>query len=129
RTVNQGLAGSPVGGVESFRRVVQNYLVVANDQLVPVPQLAAEQISVENGTWRVNPDGTMDTIWKLRPNIKWQDGEPFTSDDLLFSFNVYKDPQVPTREGPTLALMESASAPDPSTFAVHWTQPFVRANE
>src|SRR5205807_1434232 len=100
-----------------------------NDQLVPVPQLATEQISVDGGTWRVNADGTMDTVWHLRPNVTWQDGAPFTADDLMFSFTVYKDPKIPTREGPTLALMQSAAAPDPLTFAVHWTQPFVRANE
>lgn len=128
-TVNQVLAGSPAGGVTSLRRVVQSYLVVLNDKLTPVPQLAADTISLEQGNWRLNPDGTMDTIWRLRPNVRWHDGAPFTSGDLLFAFNVYKDPEVPTREGGVLALMESASAPDPLTFIVHWSSPFVRANE
>src|SRR4051812_35518934 len=35
------------------------------------PGLAAELPSIERGTWVVNADGTMQTIWKLRPNVKW----------------------------------------------------------
>lgn len=128
-TVNQVFAGSPAGGVESFRRIAQNYLVVTNDKLDNVPQLATQQISTEDGTWRINADGTMDTTWKLRPNIRWHDGTPFTSADLLFAFTVYKDPAIETREGTTLALMLSASTPDPQTFVVHWSAPFVRADE
>jgi len=77
----------------------------------------------------VNPDGTMDTAWRLRPNVKWHDGAPFTSADLLFSFNVYKDPEVPTASGRALGLMASATAPDPLTFVVHWSSPYVRADE
>lgn len=41
----------------------------------------------------LNPDGTMDTTWKLRPNEKWHDGTPFTAEDLVFSLNAYKDHQ------------------------------------
>ena len=31
---------------------------------------------------------TAPTVWvfKLRPNVKWQDGKPFTADDVLFSY-------------------------------------------
>ena len=47
------------------------------------PALAAEPPSIEKGTWRLNPDGTMETTWHLRPNIKWHDSQPFTSADLL----------------------------------------------
>jgi peptide/nickel transport system substrate-binding protein len=71
----------------------------------------------------------MDTTWRLRPNITWHDGQPFTSDDLLFSFHVYKDPDVPTAIGAALGLMESVEAPDPLTFVVHWSSPYVRADE
>src|SRR5262245_34303885 len=54
--------------------------LVFNREGVQVPQIATELISVEKGTWRINADGTMDTTWKIRPNVKWHDGTPFTSD-------------------------------------------------
>src|SRR5438132_13445129 len=32
----------------------------------------AEQIpTVENGLWKVFPDGRMETTWKIRPNVVW----------------------------------------------------------
>jgi peptide/nickel transport system substrate-binding protein len=108
---------------------VQNYLVVRNNREEFVPQLATEQISVDRGTWRINSDGTMDTIWRIHPNVKWQDGTPFTSDDLLFTFTAAKDPELPGRYGAPLRLMESAMAPDPLTFVVHWSEPYALANE
>ncbi|MBM2811534.1 MAG: hypothetical protein HW416_2293 [Chloroflexi bacterium] len=101
--------------------IPHNYLVVRNEKWARIPQLADELISIEKGTWRVNPDGTMDTTWKLRPNVKWHDGTPFTSEDLLFTFTVYKDPDVPNQAGRVLRTMESAEAPDPQTFIVHWS--------
>lgn len=106
-----------------------NQLVVKNDEGDFVAQLAAEQISVERGTWRVNQDGSMDTTWKLRPNVLWHDGAPFTSADLLFTFEVSKDPALPNRYSRALEAMESAAAPDPQTFIVHWSSIYVPANE
>lgn len=120
-------------GVDYPVQIVHNRLTVRSQSTREiVPQLASENISVPKGTWRVNPDGTMDTIWKIRPNIKWHDGTPFTSSDLLFSFTVLKDPETPA-ESPdgiaALKAMQSASAPDPHTFAVHWSQVFATADD
>jgi peptide/nickel transport system substrate-binding protein len=54
---------------------------------------------------------------------------PFTSDDLLFSFRLRQDFPTRTSGGGRPELMESASAPDPSTFIVHWKQVYVNAPE
>ncbi|MBI4213134.1 MAG: hypothetical protein HY534_02395 [Chloroflexi bacterium] len=121
-------AAESTGGLTAVKQIVHNQLVVLDDRGAWVPQLAAEPLSVAGGNWRVNPDGTMDTTWKLRPNIKWHDGTPFTADDLLFSFTVYKDPEIPNKMGAPLRLMESATAPDPLTYVVHWSMPYAFAN-
>jgi len=73
----------------------------------------------------------MDTVWKLRPNVKWHDGKPFTSADMILTFSTLKDPELPSlpTSGGRPDLMASASAPDPLTFVVHWTGTYVRANE
>jgi peptide/nickel transport system substrate-binding protein len=114
-------------GAKNADGIAHQMLAIEADIGTYEPQLAAEMISVERGTWRLNPDGTMDTAWKLRPNIKWHDGTPFTSQDLLFTYTVFQDPDLPAT-GSQRRLMTSASAPDPATFVVHWSSLCVDAN-
>src|SRR5262249_16591974 len=93
------------------------------------PQLAAQPPSLADGTWRVNGDGSMEMTWKLRPNIKWHDGRPFTSDDLVFSFRVDKDPVVPNQDRGAVGAAAWASAPDPSPFVMSWSTVYAAADE
>lgn len=58
-----------------------------------LPILAAEVPSVENGS--VSPDATSVT-WKLKPNVKWHDGHPFTADDVVFNWQYASDPSTAT---------------------------------
>jgi peptide/nickel transport system substrate-binding protein len=51
--------------------------------------LAAEAPSLENGL--LTPDGKSVT-WKLKPGVKWHDGQPFTSDDVIFTWAYAGDP-------------------------------------
>lgn len=117
------------GGVQWIFGIAHNYLVIEDDQRVFQPRLAVEKPSAEKGTWRIAPDGTMETTWKIRPNVKWHDGVPFTANDLLFSFGVFKDPAVPSTLGRTIASMESVTVADPLTVMVRWSAPYVRADE
>ena len=54
-----------------------------------VPILAAEIPSVANGG--VAKDG-LSVTWKLKPGIKWHDGQPFTADDCVFNWQYAADP-------------------------------------
>jgi len=118
------------GGAGNVPPMVHETLVTENEQGVFEPRLVAEQISIEKGTWRVNADGTMDTTWKLRPNVKWHDGTPFTSDDVAFAFRVFKQPDFISQTNATASrLMESIETPDPLTVAIHWSGSYVNANE
>ena len=38
------------------------------------------------------PDGRMETGYRLKPNLKWQDGAPLTADDFVFAYKVRLDP-------------------------------------
>ena len=139
KTVTIGIQGEPAdffgldgsgksAGTKNVETMAVDRLVVLNDQGDYQPQLAVERISVENGSLRVNADGTMDAIWSVRPNVKWHDGMPFTSADLVFTFNVRKDPEIATRIPGRPDLMRAVSAPDLSTFIVHWSAPYVNAD-
>ena len=123
-----GQPETSVGGATNIFSIPHDLLSVQDDKGNWIPRLAAGQISTDNGTWVLNPDGSMDTTWKLRPNVKWHDGTPFTADDLRFTFDVFKDPDVPNSVGAAIGLMESASVTDPQTFVIHWKAPFIYAN-
>ena len=54
-----------------------------------VPVLAAEIPDLENGG--LSQDGTTAT-WKLKPNVQWHDGQPFTADDVVFNWQYASNP-------------------------------------
>eukprot|EP01037_Dinobryon_pediforme_P004281 gene4281-4331_t len=54
-----------------------------------VPILAAELPTTENGGL---PADGKSVIWKLKQNVKWHDGKPFTADDVVFNWEYAKDP-------------------------------------
>jgi len=59
----------------------------AEGNLVPI--LAAEVPSKENGG--LSADGRSVT-WKLKRGVTWHDGQPFTADDCVFTWEYAKDP-------------------------------------
>ena len=85
-----------------------------------IPALAAEIPSLENGTWKLNPDGTSETIYKLRPGVKWHDGVEFTVQDLLFSWQVGKDPELPFESRDRWEAIRGMDALDDYTVRVTW---------
>ncbi|AOB33267.1 peptide ABC transporter substrate-binding protein [Bordetella sp. H567] len=83
-------------------------LVAADDQLKPRPALA-ESWTVDGNVW----------TFKLRPNVKFSDGTPFTADDVVFTFD--RVPKVPNSPSPfTLYLKDVAKteAVDPLTVRI-----------
>lgn len=68
--------------------------------------------------WSWSPDSTQ-ISFTINPKAKWQDGQPVTSRDVLFSYDVYKDSVVASGVEQDLADIDSISAPNPST-AVFW---------
>jgi len=93
--------------------------------------LAARIPSLEDGSMVVLPDGHMRATWPLRPNVKWQDGAPFSAEDVVFGWQVAMDPgTAKASRSSTASLqaqMESVEAPDPLTVVVTWKVPFSRA--
>jgi peptide/nickel transport system substrate-binding protein len=115
-------------GVREVSNMVNQHLVAISADGSPTPRLLAELPSIDNGTWRVNADGTMETTWKLRPNALWHDGTPFTADDVIFSFQVGRDPDIPTSNREALRYMSHLEAQDPNTVVVHWERTYPYAD-
>ncbi len=49
--------------------------------------VAGKYVGVLAEDWDISPDGCTYTF-KLREGVKWHDGEPFTADDVIFSYNL-----------------------------------------
>src|SRR5438093_2649144 len=83
------------------------------------PYLAESLPQLNTDTWRVSPDGRMETTYRLRDGLTWQDGTPLTADDFAFAFRAYRDPALGFIGSPE-DLMEAVRAPDPRTVVVDW---------
>lgn len=89
-------------------------LITLSPKLEPVPRLAE--------SWTVSPDGTNYTF-RLRQGVKWHDGKPFTSADVLFSFKQYL-PAVFPRTKLIMDQAESITAPDAHTAVFKLRKPY-----
>ena len=76
------------------------------------PNLATEIPSAANGG--ISADGRTWTV-KLRPDVKWHDGQPFTAADVVFTLKVLLDPKVVARSRNGLDHIATIEAVDDHT--------------
>jgi peptide/nickel transport system substrate-binding protein len=115
-------------GLKELEQLVHAGLTINDNGGVLRPQLAETVPSIENGLWKLLPDGRMETMWRLRAGARWHDGVPFTADDLVFSARVGQDREVPYFRNAALDLVERVAAPDARTLVVTWKQPYIEAD-
>ncbi len=121
-------AGGTLPGAREVEQLLHSGLSVEDQAGNLKPQLAEDVPTVENGLWKVLPDGRMETTWKIRGNARWHDGTAFTSDDLLFTARVAQDKDLAVFGQLAYDSVESIEAPDPKTITVKWSRPFIEAD-
>src|SRR5258708_6757679 len=84
------------------------------------PVLAAEVPSKENGG--LGADGKTVT-YKLKAGVKWADGEPFTADDVVFTFQYVTNKETAATTFGTVADLQSVETVDPTTVRLTFKQP------
>ena len=109
-------------GYQDFEaaRIVYEPLASYNEAGELVPFLADEIPSLENGG--VAADGTAVT-WTLRPDITWADGEPFTADDVVFTFEFIRNPVVAAATAQYYEGVTSVEAIDDYTVKITFATP------
>ena len=85
-----------------------------------LPILAAEVPSTENGG--VAPDGESVT-YKLKQGVKWSDGQPFSADDVAFTFEFIANKESSATSAGSYANLESVQAVDPNTVKFTFKEP------
>jgi peptide/nickel transport system substrate-binding protein len=107
-------------GPLSTTRLFNAALTILDDKGQSRPYLAEMIPQLNTDTWRVFPDGRMETTYRLRENLTWQDGKPLTAADFAFAFRVYKDASLGTFIATPQDAIDAVLAPDPRTVVVHW---------
>lgn len=116
----------------SFNRLVQpevatdifTYLTQA--RLVRINRVTTELEPWLAEKWTASPDGRVFTL-ALREGVVWSDGTPFTSADVLFSFQALYDPRTASPLATVLTVGGrplSVTAPDARTVVVTYPEPF-----
>ncbi|WP_334107289.1 peptide-binding protein [Methylobacillus sp.] len=77
-------------------------------------------------SWQISPDQKVITF-KLKPNLKWADGKPLTSADVLFTWKLITDEKTRTPYGSDYKLVVKAETPDARTFRVSYAEPYAPA--
>jgi peptide/nickel transport system substrate-binding protein len=107
------MVGYETSALEIFH-LNYDYLVgFRASDLQPTPELAV--------SWTHSSDGKVWTF-KLREGVKWQDGEPFTADDVVFTFRTIIEDEVSNYVGYT-EFIETVKAIDPSTVEFTCSKP------
>lgn len=94
-----------------------------------IPFLAAEIPSLDNG--QVAPDGKS-VVWRLRDDVIWSDGEPFTAEDVVFTYEFITNPAVNAASSGLYSQVENVKALDAYSTQITfkdvnpgWALPFV----
>lgn len=150
-------ACEPAPKVEKAKEVIDDGKPVHGDMIVDasigdasnlIPMLAGDASShaiaglIMNGLLRYNPkwelEGELAESWDvsedgkkitfhLRKDVKWHDGAPFTSADVMFGYKTIISPDIPTAYAEDYLQVSKAEAPDDYTFIVYYDKPFAPA--
>ncbi len=116
KTLNPALADESAGA--DIDQLVFNGLLRYNKDLALEPCLAEK--------WEVSKDGKTIT-YHLRKGVKFHDGVEFTADDVVFTYQVYTNPQVHTPYGADYQYISGVEAVDPYTVRVRFKKAFAPA--
>ena len=74
-------------------------------------------------SWQISED-KLSIIFKLKPNLKWSDGKPLTTDDLVFTLHLIQDDKTQSPYKSDYMKVVSAKALDKRTFEVRYKEVF-----
>lgn len=112
-------SNSPVGS----KRLFNADLALVDSAGSRRPYLAEELPQLHTDTWRVFPDGRMETTYRLRPGLTWHDGRPLSAEDFVFAWRAYTAPGLGMFASGPEDQMESVLAHDERTLVIRWRTP------
>ncbi|MDR1195345.1 MAG: peptide-binding protein [Endomicrobium sp.] len=74
-------------------------------------------------SFEVSQDGLVITF-RLKRNVKWHDGKPFTAKDVKFTYDILVDTNTKTPYSSSFMLVKELEIVDDYTVKAHYEQPF-----
>jgi peptide/nickel transport system substrate-binding protein len=95
-------------------KLIYSALVTQDANLKVIPDLAESWRTIDDTHWE----------FKLRPGVTWQDGSPFTADDVIFTYQRARNvPNSPASFLQFLKHVTKATAVDEHTLVIETDQP------
>ncbi len=128
RQMSGGVTGLIPGG-DGLEQLTLSGLTIRDGDGALRPLLGEAVPTIENGLWKLLPEGRMETTWRIRTDASWHDGTPLTTQDLTFTADLRQDRDLPWSPWPGIELVERIDVPDALTAVVTWKQPFIWADD
>jgi peptide/nickel transport system substrate-binding protein len=84
------------------------------------PNLATDVPTIQNGL--LSPDG-MTITYRLRQGVKWADGQPFTADDVKFTYDAILNPKNTIGAKSAYEKIDTLTVKDPYTVELKMKEP------
>jgi peptide/nickel transport system substrate-binding protein len=101
------------GNVEEFIKKVEGFLAAK-------PELNARAQIVETLPFLAEPA----VLFSLRDDVRWHDGEPFTSRDVVFTYRAIMDDATASPRKPDFLYILRIETPDAHTVRVVYRKPY-----
>ncbi len=92
------------------------------------PYLAATLPELNTETWKVLPDGRMETLYRLRPTT-WHDGTALSGDDFTFAWRVYATADFGHARVVPISEINEVVSPEPDSVVIRWKRPYPDADK
>ncbi len=102
----------------SICNLVYNGLTKVDKDLNVVPDLAE--------SWEISEDG-LEIVFRLRKDVYWHDGEPFTADDVKFTYDLILDPVTACPYVSSYSQIKTVEVVDQSTVRFVYSEPYAPA--
>jgi peptide/nickel transport system substrate-binding protein len=103
------------GRVFAVTEKIMNRLVRPGLDGKPAPDLAL--------SWSANPAGT-EWTFKLREGVKFHNGKPFSSADVVYSLGRVQDPKIDSPARSTIKMIDKIAAVDGKTVKFTLSEPY-----
>jgi peptide/nickel transport system substrate-binding protein len=116
------------GATEGVKRPFNAYLALMDGSGNPRPYLAEALPELNTESWRLFPDGRMETTHRLRAGLTWHDGQPLTAADFVFAWRVYSAPGARVFTPEPQEHIAEVAAPDSRSVLIRWRSPYADAS-
>jgi ABC-type transport system substrate-binding protein len=108
------------GATDHFLRMFNAQADYHDDQAHGHPYLVEALPTLNTESWVVFPDGRMETRYRLKPNLTWHDGNPLTTADFVFAWQVATPENGFRVAAAPYTHMADVVATDDRSFVIRW---------